>query len=138
MRETDMYQFSAEDIANVYDNAQNENWIRDRISERVTLGATWLDMVAPWWIHSVSAPKLDITSGLHCVRGQVYGSYFDGPDMEWLDNVLHGFNHNSLEGWDQLRKAHKVPTLWVAPSITEEAELLREYWIRAIKARKAN
>lgn len=53
------------------------------IEARVRRGAKWLDKNEPGWADKIDPDKLDMTTGQHCVLGQVF---FDRTDPDSWDN----------------------------------------------------
>lgn len=91
--------------------------IEDMHDERIERGEHALDAYfdGPYWRLQIDTDRLDITSSLHCVCGQLFGSYERG--MSQLGLVVghkHGFSGGIDLTWrwvhrlDAWQKDHEV------------------------------
>lgn len=61
------------------------------IKTRVERGAAWLDNVQPGWESKVDVTKLNLSSSLDCVCGQVFGQWEHTPKFaKWGDSIENG------------------------------------------------
>lgn len=97
--------------------------------QRVWRGAELLDRVYPEWREHVDVNTLDMTSGVHCVLGQLASTWPGMPDdirewaqyqdvvekLEWTEHETydHGFVSHGFAGYDHLATARLAP-LWVS------------------------
>ena len=92
------------------------------IANRARSGARLMDELFPGWAERIDKARLDMANVCDCVRGQVFGDYYNGPERGRIgnDEVIYGFN---------------------APVITFGSTdfyfwRLRLAWLREIKARQ--
>lgn len=70
------------------------------VAERVLAGLDFLDRAVPGWDKKINLYKLDLSSCIRCVLGQLFGSYGDGEDALELtswDCVRLGFDRHCGE-----------------------------------------
>jgi len=87
----------------------------------VAKGAELLDERRPGWAEDIDLELLDMTSGWHCVLGQLYGDYYDGlehmdPDLRYRITDFSGRDHGfTLNMWgtnDDDEDWYRLHELW--------------------------
>jgi hypothetical protein len=105
-----------------------------RARERVARGAAYLDDADPGWYRRVDPQTLSLSSGRHCVLGQLHGEFrlglgrshlvsMSSAPRASLSPVAYGFK--CVEG---------VPPEWQ----NRDYDLLTEAWTEAVRTRQAN
>lgn len=58
------------------------------LRERIERGAAWLDEVRPDWREHINLATLELSSGYHCVLGQVFNDEVEDPDGDGFDYAV--------------------------------------------------
>lgn len=97
------------------------------LDPRVKRGVEWLDINIPGWASKLDLDRFDIRHTSKCVLGQIYGEFGHGvnrwfpQDMGYTRTRKHGFL------WKKGEERHG-----------EDAAVLQDSWVRAIKFRQAH
>jgi hypothetical protein len=109
--------------------------------ERVANGARWLDEKFPGWESRIDPGTLDLTSGHHCICGQVFD---ERAEQSGVDN---GFNYATIHLFTQAVSwlgtvIDDEPTLFGAARAmgfidhgSETYDKLQEAWVDLLKER---
>ena len=68
-----------------------ESLLIDELQANVQKGAAWLDEYTPGWVQKIVPEKLDITNGVFCICGQVFGNYMYRPEALQEEPWKYGF-----------------------------------------------
>jgi len=82
----------------------------DKTVESVTRGISLLDADRPGWENEIDLETLDITDGLVCILGQLYGDFFNGLcqlRIPFGGGCFYGFNSQIAVSDGELEQAWK-------------------------------
>lgn len=107
------------------------------VAERVTRGVALLDEKVPGWVDKVNVERLDVSNGVTCVLGQLYGAYNSGRaklDLDEAQAAELGFQVRFPKGGTSLGD---LVVLLVA-AFGDEYPALTKEWQRVIGVLKQN
>lgn len=104
----------------------------ETLRSRVNAGAAKLDRERPGWHKEINLDVLDISDCYRCILGQLWGFYGDGLNVVLPDLSTPGYEFG-FSSEIVLYKTHKH----LASTQEDEYRRLTQYWIEAIKSRRA-
>jgi len=99
--------------------------------KRVQRGADYLDTVDPHWYRNVDPVTLELSSGSHCVLGQMHGDYRLGLGRAHLLNMGSG----PRASLSPVAYGFQATDTGDADMTAHDYDLLTAAWAEAIRAR---
>lgn len=104
----------------------------ERVRERVARGASYLDDVDPGWAHRVDPQTLSLSSGRHCVLGQLHGEFRLGLGRSYLVSLSSAPRPSLSPVAYGFKCVDDVPSGWQ----DRDYALLTEGWRAEVRARQ--
>lgn len=120
-----------------------QNWWREdpsqrisigQVRERVGRGAAYLDDADPGWYRRVDPQTLSLSSGRHCVLGQLHGEFRLGLGRSHLVSMSSAPRASLSPVAYGFKCVENVPDEWQA----YDYDLLTEAWKEAVRTRREN
>ena len=105
--------------------------------ERVTAGAFALDAAKPGWENQIDLDRLDVSSPVNCVLGQLYGEYTNAPKSLRMGETELGFYANSVTKVDGMSLADYFDCMTsLSKEVHAEYEALTSAWKDLVTSRR--
>ncbi|MFP4227408.1 MAG: hypothetical protein ACLFTE_01115 [Salinivenus sp.] len=123
----------AQRIQNWWQTRGVERVSAERARQRVARGASYLDEVDPGWYRRVDPHTLSLSSGRHCVLGQLHGEFRMGLGRSHLVSMSSAPRASLSPVAYGFKCVEGVPDAWQE----RDYELLTAAWRQAVQARRA-